>query len=116
MSDKAERLLTEQPLDFLEIRRRDHLVLRQATRPSGGLRLEEVATVSLLAHDLAAPCNPDTLLGTGVRLVLWHSAYSPYLAPDQSACGVLGLGAAALVAAGLAAVDFREAAGLGVMV
>src|SRR5690606_33390400 len=72
-------LLAEQLLDPGGVRRRDRLVERQAAGAPAGLALEEVPAVRLLAHELAATGGAETLLGTGVRLVLRHGV--PYSRP-----------------------------------
>ena len=66
------RSATEQLLDLADVGRGDRLVLGQLALAAGGLDLQQVALVGLLAHELAAAGDPEALLGTGVRLVLRH--------------------------------------------
>src|SRR3978361_1827898 len=76
----------EHPLDDLGVRLGDHLVARQAAGQGGGLVLQVVAAVCLLAHELAATGQLEALLGSTVGLHLRHGNRSPNISTG-AACG-----------------------------
>jgi len=82
-------LETEHPLDGLDVRLGDQLVRGQATGDAGGLVLQVVAAVSLLALELAATGELEALLGATMGLELRHIRRSPYLLPGSFRAGDL---------------------------
>ncbi|ALW70817.1 hypothetical protein RC30_08660 [Campylobacter jejuni] len=62
--------LAQQTLHALDIGRSDVLGALQATGALGGLALQQVAAVSLLATQLAGTGDLDALCGTLVSLLL----------------------------------------------
>lgn len=82
-------LETEHPLDGLYVRLGDQLVRSQTTGDAGGLVLQVVAAVSLLALQLTATGDLEALLGATMGLELRHIRRSPYLLPGSLRAGDL---------------------------
>jgi hypothetical protein len=82
-SQRTWNLDAEHLPDDLGVALEDDLVAGEATGQPGGLVLEVVAAVSLLAAQLATAGQLEALLSTTVGLHLRHGNRSPYVSADN---------------------------------
>src|SRR5919112_1801639 len=83
VSRNAWKLDAEHLPDDLGVALEDDLVAGKAAGQPGGLVLEVVAAVGLLAAQFAAAGQLEALLSTTVGLHLRHGNRSPYVSADQ---------------------------------
>jgi len=65
-------LLTQQLLHAFHVSGSHDLILAEATSPPRRLVFQQVAFVSLFAHQLSGACNTNPLFSPRMGFILWH--------------------------------------------